>query len=468
MKRLLLYHLDQENTFQIVAFLQTLIIRYNVYIFETILCLVVIISAWFYHTFSYMTWPSAWLTALVPYFGRHLWLLIHLVRLIRRRYRLAPPFPYGLWGEVYRTIARYQQRGRKDRKRQLRFVRRFREATYSAQDALVILSKAQRIEWSNPAAETLLGIHWPRDEGKKLTDLLTDPVMVEYMDSEEDTRSFEIIPEHNQSVMLSIRIAPFGERKKQRVVVGRDITKIFHLNTIRRDFVANASHELKTPLTVIGGFLETLSESPLTPTGHRRPLELMRNQTHRMRSIIDDLLMLSRLESAHHIELTEIVPVAEQITAIVDDIRTLNSEQHQFHLALDSTLCILGRQYELHSVFTNLIVNAVKHTPNGTSIEIFWGYDESMIRFSVHDNGPGIASEHLPRLSERFYRADKGRSRDSGGTGLGLAIVKHVLTRHNAHMTIASEVNRGSAFNCYFPIAQARQCACLQQLINNA
>ncbi len=243
---------------------------------------------------------TALLIPILLYLVRHLFLLGQLVHLISRHHRLVPPFPHGVWGDVYRSIAQYQQRARRGRKRQVRFTRRFREAADSVPDALMVLDKAKRIEWVNPAAEPLLNIVRPRDLGRRLTDVIAHPELADYISAADYVRPLELAPEHDRTRMLSIRVAPFGERKRQRLVVGRDITKIYHLNMIRRDFVANVSHELRTPLTVIAGFVENLMESAQTADAHRRPLTLMRNQAERMRSIIEDLLTLSRLEMDEH------------------------------------------------------------------------------------------------------------------------------------------------------------------------
>lgn len=393
----------------------------------------------------------AWPLALLPYLSRNLYYLARLTRLIRRHHRLAPPFPAGLWGEIFRTIAQYQQRARKRRKRQLRFSRRFREAAVSVPDALVILDKQKRIEWANPAAALLMDVQWPRDDGKRLIEHMRQPQLAELIDAGEYSRPLELAPHHNRALVLSLRIAPFGERKRQRLVVARDITKIYHLNMIRRDFVANASHELRTPLTVIAGFLETLGESQLTPENHRRPLTLMRNQTERMRSIIEDLLTLSRLEMEDHSEEVAPVDVGAEIREILHEAQALSDGQHELVAEVDADLLLLGNQPELHSAFSNLVFNAVRHTPPGSRVRVLWRDDGRGPVFAVQDNGPGIAPEHIPRLTERFYRVDKGRSRQSGGTGLGLAIVKHVLNRHDARLVIASELGQGSTFTCRFP-----------------
>ncbi|MBK1647981.1 phosphate regulon sensor histidine kinase PhoR [Rhabdochromatium marinum] len=396
-------------------------------------------------------WSNSLLLVLLPYLGRHLLLLIRLVRLIRRQHRLAPPFPLGLWGEVYRAIARYQQRGRKGRKRQTRVTRRFREAANSVPDALIVLDKGQRIEWANPAAVALMNVQFPRDDGKSLAECCTHPALDDCITNGDHSRPVEMTPAHNQSLMLSVRVTPFGERKKQRLVVGRDITKVYHLNLIRRDFVANASHELRTPLTVITGFLERLSESPQTPTSHQRPLTLMRDQGERMRCIIEDLLTLSRLEMDSGTTQIAAVDVPGLIDTIVAEASILCNHSHPLTLDVDRDLHLLGNQNELYSAFSNLVFNAIKHTAAGTPIRIRWAEQSNSPCFSVQDQGQGIAAEHLPRLSERFYRVDTARSRESGGTGLGLAIVKHVLNRHDGYLSLASELGRGSTFRCIFP-----------------
>ncbi len=397
-----------------------------------------------------------WVLALLPYLVRHLYLLVRLDILIRRHRLLTPPFPSGLWGEVYRTIAQHQQRGRKGRQRQIRFTRRFREAANAVPDALVILDRQHRIEWANPAAATLMNLHWPEDDGRLFIDILNHPGLRGFLEAGDYSRPLDIAPDHNRALMLSLRIAPFGERKRQRLVVGRDITKVYHLNMIRRDFVANASHELRTPLTVIAGFLENLTDSPATPPNHRRPLELMHNQAERMRSIIEDLLTLSRLEMAERVEERDTVPVdvPEELQRILQEAQALSGGGHDFITDIDPDLLLVANEQEILSAFSNLIFNAVKHTPQGTHVQIRWlrGVDGPELR--VQDNGQGIAPEHLPRLTERFYRIDKARSRESGGTGLGLAIVKHALSRHDAHLLIASEVGQGTSFTCVFPTSR--------------
>jgi two-component system phosphate regulon sensor histidine kinase PhoR len=399
----------------------------------------------------------AWVWPLVlgTYLARHLYHLWRLSHLIRRQHRLVPPFPAGLWGEIYRSIAQYQQRNRKRRKRQIRFPRRFREAANAVPDALVILGKQQRIEWANPAAADLLNIRWPGDDGRALSEVLPHPELATFIETGDYQRPLELAPEHNRVIMLSLRITPFGERRRQRLLVGRDITKIYHLNMIRRDFVANASHELRTPLTVIAGVVENLAHAQSTPEGHRRPLTLMQHQTDRMRSIVEDLLMLSRLEMDEETSDQTPVDVAEELELILNEASALSEGRHRFETAIDENLLLLGNQLELRSAFANLVHNAVRHTPEGTRVRITWQQGPEGPDFQVEDSGAGIADEHLPRLTERFYRVDGARSRASGGTGLGLAIVKHVLNRHQARLSIESHLGVGSRFICRFPAQRA-------------
>jgi two-component system phosphate regulon sensor histidine kinase PhoR len=391
------------------------------------------------------------LLALTAYLLRQLYFLLRLTRLLHRQHRLAPPFPAGLWGELFRAVGRYQQRSRKGRKRQLRFQRRFREAANSVPDALIVLSKSQCIEWANPAAAPLMGVRWPQHDGRPLTEVLEEPGLGDYLDAGDYARPLELAPEHNQSLMLSIRVAPFGERKRQRLVVGRDITKIYHLNVIRRDFVANASRELRTPLTVIAGFVENLSVSGLTPEPHRRPLTLMEKQTNRMRTIIEDLLTLSRLEMQDTATNVSSIDVPHEIDLILTDAQALSGGAHLFELDVDEGLLLLGNAADLRSAISNLVFNAVKHTPAGSHVGVGWREESGGPVLRVTDDGPGIEPEHIPRLTERFYRVDKARSRASGGTGLGLAIVKHVMHRHAAEFSVASEPGRGTSFTCRFP-----------------
>ncbi len=390
------------------------------------------------------------LLVLLFYLGEHLFQLIRLIYSTDAKIRIKPPFPPGLWGEVYQVVSTHQSRSRKRKRGLVRFASRFREAAGAIPDALVILDKDLRVEWANPACLELLGFSLPSAINASINELIDYPKLHEYIEAGEYHHPVDFVPKHNNAIVLSLRVTPFGGKKRQRLLVARDITKIYHLNQIRRDFVANASHELRTPLTVINGFLENLIDTPATPENLQRPLNLMHSQADRMQSIIQDLLSLSRLEMDEKANDMDLVDVPHLLHAIVDEASSLGLE-YKLELDADNHLWLMGNEGELHSAFSNLILNAVKHNPEGTRVRVIWHRNEQGPYLLVEDDGVGIDPTHLPRLSERFYRVDKGRSRASGGTGLGLAIVKHVLNRHDAQLMISSTPDNGSSFTCRFP-----------------
>ncbi len=390
------------------------------------------------------------LLVLLYYMGEHFFQLIRLIYRTDTKIRIKPPYPAGLWGEIYRSISTHQSRSRKRKRGLVRFATRFREAAGAIPDALVILDKDLRVEWANRSCLSLLGFSWKAAEDKLITELFDYPNLYEYIKAGDYEQPVDFVPKHNKAIVLSLRVTPFGDKKRQRLVVARDITQIYHLNQIRRDFVANASHELRTPLTVINGFVENLMDSSGTPDSFQRPLNLMHAQARRMQSIIQDLLSLSRLEMDEKASDMEPIDIPRMLESIVDEALSLG-DGYRMELDSDRDLWILGNEGELRSAFNNLIVNAVKHNPPGTQIRIIWHRNDEGPFLSVQDSGMGIDSSHLPRLTERFYRIDKGRSRESGGTGLGLAIVKHVLSRHEAQLLISSKPGEGSNFTCRFP-----------------
>jgi two-component system phosphate regulon sensor histidine kinase PhoR len=390
------------------------------------------------------------LLALLVYLGESFYQLARLTFLTTTKRRIKPPYPSGLWGEIYRVIAYHQTRSRKRKRGLVRFASRFREAASAVPDALVIVDKDKKVEWANPSSGSLLGFSWPQADGRSILELIRYPAIGEYIEAGQYDQPVDFVPPHNKAIVLSIRVTPFGEKKRQRLLVARDITKIYHLNRIRRDFVANVSHELRTPLTVINGFVENLMDSGSTPPNFVRPLHLMHSQAARMQSIIEDLLTLSSLEMDEKASDQTPIDVPEMLQQVVTEARAL-SAQHEIDLDADPDLWLMGNAAEIRSAFSNLVVNAVKHTPEGTEIRVVWHRNDDGPFMSVTDKGPGIDAKHLPRLTERFYRIDKGRSRASGGTGLGLAIVKHALTRHDAELHLSSRPGSGSTFICRFP-----------------
>lgn len=397
-------------------------------------------------------WPVLSL-GLAFYTGRQLHHLTRLASALRTRRRIEPPYPNGLWRQIYQQI-RHLQTGSQRRKRRLaRFITRFRKAATALPDAVVILGSHGEVDWANPAAGDLLGVPWPQGNGRLLTALVDHPVLTEYVQVRDYRRPLELHSPVNKTVVLSIHVTPFG-KKRQRLVVARDITRVYHLDQVRTDFVSNVSHELRTPLTVISGFLESLADSGEECAQWSRSVELMQQQAARMQRIIEDLLILSRLEMEEEevtLETTP-VPVPRLLASIVEEARSLSGDAgHVISLEADPALWLQANTHELRSAFSNLIFNAVRHTPGHTEIHVLWEANEQGAYLSVRDSGEGIPALHIPRLTERFYRIDKGRSRESGGTGLGLAIVKHALNRYGGELQIASEVGRGSTFTCRFP-----------------
>jgi len=310
---------------------------------------------------------------------------------------------------------------------------------------------SERIDWANLTANTLLNICFPADEGKRILDLLRYPFLEEYLSAADFNRPLEFPSPNDSGLVISLQIIPFGKKKRDRLLIVRDITQVFNLNQIRKDFVANVSHELRSPLTVIAGFIENMIHTAKIPT-QERPLLLMQQQSSRMESTINDLLTLSQLEMEWKERIQKLMPVPSLLVELIEDARNLSGKlNHRFLSEIDPNLGLLGNESELRSAFSNLVFNAVKHTPPRAEIRIYWKFEDRKARFIVRDSGEGIASRHIPRLPERFYRVDKGRSRQSGGTGLGLAIVKHVVSRHGGKLDIQSKVGMGSAFRCDFP-----------------
>jgi two-component system phosphate regulon sensor histidine kinase PhoR len=392
------------------------------------------------------------IAGLLLYILKHGFFLIKLAKQITQRQQINYPYPLGIWGLVYQELDRQSSRSRKRKRILNRYTNRFRKVASAITDAYILLDKSARVEWANQAARHLLQVHWPRDEGETLSSLVAYPELDEYLEKTDHSRPLEFPSPVNKAVILSLRITPFGSKKNQRLVVTRNITDLYNLNQARRDFVSNVSHELRTPLTVITGFLENLSDNNPQPF-QERPFTLMLEQAERMNTIINDLLILSKLEMGKTPPNYKPVPVPDLIKKILTQARLLADQKGSYSIEheLDEDLWLVGNEDELQSAFSNLIFNAIIHTPARTNIRISWSRDQDHAKFAVSDTGPGIPEKHIPRLTERFYRVDKGRSRQSGGTGLGLAIVKHIINRHEGELIISSREGYGSQFICAFP-----------------
>ncbi|MEK7991464.1 MAG: phosphate regulon sensor histidine kinase PhoR [Thiotrichaceae bacterium] len=381
----------------------------------------------------------------------HLYNLYYLDQWFKNQRKSELPNSHGIWGEIFYNFYRLQQRNRKRKRKIATLLKRFRRSTTAMPDAVVVLGPNHEIEWVNKAARQLLGLKSARDKGQCITNLIRQPLFVQYLSNINKEESIKLNAPTHEDIMLRINIVPYA--KNRYLLLARDITHIHRLEQVRQDFVANVSHELRTPLTVIGGFLETMQDDDSFDNNiWQRPLLLMSQQATRMQSIVDDLLLLSRVESEPSMNpLEEPIDIADLLRGICEEARALSANRHQIDLDIESPAFIYGHSEELRSVFSNLVFNAINYTPEGGRISIQWFEGDDYLHFVVHDTGEGIAPEHLPRLTERFYRVDIGRSRSQGGTGLGLAIVKHVLHRHAAKLRIESVVDEGSHFWCDFP-----------------
>ncbi|VAW73279.1 Phosphate regulon sensor protein PhoR (SphS) [hydrothermal vent metagenome] len=397
------------------------------------------------------------LVPLTAYLGWHLYNMYRLVRWLREGKRFQPPESSGIWDEVFEQIFRLQQRNRKRKRSLRRLLKRFHKITVALPDATVELRpNSDEIEWWNKAATRYLGFEFPRDTGQRISNLMRNPDFLTYMQAGEGQGEIEIPSPCNDEVTLRVRIIRYS--KNRRLLIARDVTRLQRLERTRQDFVANVSHELRSPLTVVIGYLETLLDEDADEI-FATQLRSMRLQTERMNGIVNDLMLLSRLESDDPQKDTTNIAVSRLIDTVTEHARALSSAaEHVITLDVDRDLCIHGHESELYSVFSNLVLNAVSYTPAGGLIHISWKKRQGDPVFSVKDSGAGIASHHIPRLTERFYRVDAGRSRASGGTGLGLAIVKHVLLRHEGRLEIDSEPGKGSVFSCHFPPERVTGC----------
>lgn len=398
------------------------------------------------------------LLVLTAYLAWHLYNMFRLVRWLREAKKFEPPEASGIWDDAFEQIFRLQQRNRKRKHNLRRMLKRFHKITVALPDATVELRPgSDEIEWWNNAASRYLGFQYPRDTGQRISNLIRYPHFLAYLHAGDWQNEVEMPSPVNEDITLRVRVIPYS--KNRRLLVARDVTRIQRLERTRQDFVANVSHELRSPLTVVTGYLETLVDNDEYPGQLADQLRSMRSQTARMNRIVDDLMLLSRLESEDPQLNTDIVVVRPLIDSIADHARDLSGDnEHRIGLDVDDTLCITGHETELYSAFSNLVFNAIRYTPARGDIRISWREADNELVFAVSDSGMGIAPHHIPRLTERFYRVDTGRSRATGGTGLGLAIVKHVLLRHQGRLEIDSEPGTGSTFACHFPLGRKVDC----------
>ncbi|TAL98844.1 MAG: phosphate regulon sensor histidine kinase PhoR, partial [Paraburkholderia sp.] len=353
------------------------------------------------------------------------------------------PSAPGVWGEIYYRLHKLAKRWHAQVRQVEQQHSRFIQAIQASPNGVAMLDDHDQIEWCNAISEVHFGLDAKRDLRQHITHLVRQPDFVKYLNSHlyEEMLIMRGMGEKRQNV-LSVQVFPYGENRK--LVLSQDITELERTDAMRRDFVANVSHELKTPLTVLSGFLETVRELPLPESERMRYLELMEQQALRMRHIVSDLLVLATLEGDSKPPSEQMVDMRAVIRHVQDDAENLSGKRHVITFDIDEGLTVTGVETEILSALGNLVTNAIHYTPDGGRIHVDWRANGGSAVFSVTDSGPGIPATDIPRLTERFYRVDRSRSRDTGGTGLGLAIVKHVLQRHDAQLEVKSEVGRGS------------------------
>ncbi|MEP6482999.1 MAG: phosphate regulon sensor histidine kinase PhoR [Rudaea sp.] len=396
-----------------------------------------------------MPWHAQLYTLLAASLGYCVWSLVSLYQVqswLRSRRRRPPPEDRGVWSDISTYV--YSQLGaeRSRKRRLIALLRAFREAAAALPDGVVVITRGRSVLWFNEAAGQLLGLSSPRDRHAHIDAFLPAPAQAWIANAESLEPLREVPSTVDESIKLSFRLIPYS--REHMLLVVRDVSPLARLEQVRRDFVANVSHELRTPLTVLHGYLEMLDTE--TAPQLEAIMDDLRGQSRRMTQIVEDLLTLSRLDARQQ-PAPDRVQMRALLTTLKREADALSQGRHHIVLQRESELDISGSSDYLHSAFSNLISNAVRYTPSGGRIEISWRSSPDGARFAVTDSGVGIPAEHLPRISERFYRVSTSRSRETGGTGLGLSIVKHVLQVHDARLEIESEVGVGSTFSGVFP-----------------
>ena len=398
-------------------------------------------------------------------FGYYAWKLAQLSEWLRDTKAATLPDADGLWGDVLIQLYRMLRDERLSRESLAAALSNFQQAASALPDGAVMLDNAYNIVWLNPTAEAHWNISRKEDRMQTITYLIRYPEFIEYLNARQYgvplTLNFSRVDANGaaKELVFTVQLVPFGD--EQMLLLSRDVSERERLETVRRDFVANVSHELRTPITVLSGFLETITNVSAAGTSNpelfEKALAHMTAQAVRMQRLVEDLLTLSRLEDESHRLAEAPLNVPELVQSLYRDADQLSRGQHTITVATDE-VWLVGNRDEITSAFSNLVTNAVRYTPAGGAINISWELRDSQPRFCVADTGEGIAPEHLPRLTERFYRVDRGRSQATGGTGLGLAIVKHVLIRHGGRLDIQSSRavdGHGTQFSALFPKERA-------------
>jgi two-component system phosphate regulon sensor histidine kinase PhoR len=358
--------------------------------------------------------------------------------------RLSPPKSSGSWEPLLNGLYRWQGQHRRKRRDLSNLIRRFKNGAESLPDAVVVFRNEGQIVWCNRLAQQLLGFRWPDDSEQSISNLIRSPDFIKYLRRNEFDEPLQMRSPRNVENILEFRIVPYTEGEHLMVV--RDITQLRQLEGMRRNFFANVSHELRTPMTVLKGYLEMMEDPAMVPGLWPKAHGVMTEQLNRMNGLVEQLLTLSKIEAAPHNALDNIVEVPKMLSVLEDEAVALSGGRHKIVFDVDTELRVFGDEDQLRSAMSNLVYNAVKYCGENATINVSWKRKGTGVLFSVKDNGVGIEAKHLHRLTERFYRVDKARSRESGGSGLGLAIVKHALNHHESMLQVESEVGKGSHF----------------------
>lgn len=399
----------------------------------------------------------ALLLAVAAYAGWHAYWLYRMHDWLARRRREPPPEAPGVWGEVLQMLYRRYRRNQKRKQRIARLLRAFSDSTGAMPDGTVVLNAHWQIRWFNEAAARLLGLTRHQDTGQHIGNLVRNPAFTRYLAAGDFRDVVEIPSPADGERRVSLKVVSYGDG--ERLLLARDVTRLYRLEQMRREFVANASHELRSPLTVIAGYLDMLSEAFAGDERLQRdwegPVREMRSQAERMSATITDLLEISRLETAGDSGRDQEIHIKGMLARIRDEALAIGEGPRNVVLEFHTNVRLFGVEREIYSAFSNLVFNAMRYTPPDGCVRVTWHLRGDEPCLSVADTGIGIAKEHIPRITERFYRVDPSRGRNTGGTGLGLAIVKHVLQRHGARLEIESTVGEGSEFTCVFPAHRA-------------
>lgn len=396
----------------------------------------------------------AWLLLFISYAVFNFYQLLRLTKWLAKDHssnKSPPPESIGLWGVIFDGIYRLQKQERRASAYLENIINKAQESSAALEMAVIMIDRQSNLDWWNQASESLLGLRYPQDRRQPVTNLIRDPRFAEYFSGSAYDEPLKLNAPGDSERVLEFQIALFGEN--ERLVIARDITQLHRLELMRKDFVGNVSHELGTPITVIKGYLEAIMDNMQDLDDKwRKPIKQMHQQSSRMENIVKDLLLLSSLETKTRPRPQDSFSLLQLLSEIRNDTQQIFSQKsHDFRLDCSEKLQFLGERGELYSAISNLVTNAAKYTPAEGTIMVSAQNSDAGLDIVIRDNGIGIESQHLPRLTERFYRVDVSRSSETGGTGLGLAIVKHIVGRHDGELNIESEVGKGSRFICHFP-----------------